>query len=61
MAELITALAAIAALCLTVAGAALGFAISEDRRITRLEERVRTLGQQLLQLPKRRTDKAAND
>lgn len=37
--------------------AAIGFQIGQDRRITRLEERVRSLGQQLLALPKRKADR----
>jgi len=40
----------------TVVGALFGYQIAQDRRITRLEERVRTLGQQLLVLPKRKSD-----
>jgi len=42
---------------LVTAGAALGFIIAQDRRITRLEERVHSLGQQLLHLPKRKGDR----
>jgi hypothetical protein len=41
---------------LLVVGACIGFLINEDRRITRVEERLRSLGQQMLALPKRRTD-----
>jgi type VI protein secretion system component VasF len=44
------------ALACTVTGALFGYQISQDRRITRLEERVRSLGQQLLSLPKRKSD-----
>jgi hypothetical protein len=43
--------AAFGATCTTI-----GFLIGQDRRITRLEERVRSLGQQLAQLPKRKGD-----
>lgn len=45
------------ALACTVVGALVGFVIAQDRRITRLEERVRSLGQQLLSLPKRKADR----
>jgi NAD/NADP transhydrogenase alpha subunit len=46
------------ALACTVTGTLVGFVIAQDRRITRVEERVRSLGQQLLNLPKRKTDRA---
>jgi hypothetical protein len=45
------------ALGCTVVGALFGYQIAQDRRITRLEERVRSLGQQLLNLPKRKGDR----
>jgi hypothetical protein len=38
-------------------GGLIGYVIAQDRRITRLEERVRSLGQLLMQLPKRKTDR----
>jgi hypothetical protein len=41
----------------TIVGALIGFQFTQDRRITRLEERVRSLGQQLLNLPKRKSDR----
>jgi hypothetical protein len=41
---------------LLVVGALFGYVIAQDRRITRVEERLRSLGQQLLALPKRRGD-----
>lgn len=41
----------------TVLGALFGFVLAQDRRITRLEERVRSLGQQLMGLPKRKSDR----
>lgn len=34
-----------------------GFVLAQDRRITRLEERLVSLGQQLRDLPKRKTDR----
>jgi hypothetical protein len=40
-----------------VVSALFGFTLAQDRRITRLEERVGSLGRQLLSLPKRRTDR----
>jgi hypothetical protein len=49
----------VATLIVAAFGAAcgsIGFLIGQDRRITRLEERVRSLGQQLGALPKRRGD-----
>ena len=42
---------------LVALGATLGFVIAQDRRITRLEERVASLGRQLLGLPKRKSDR----
>jgi len=41
---------------LLVVGVGLGYLIAQDRRITRLEERVRGIGHQLVTLPKRRGD-----
>ena len=40
----------------TISAYVLGFAIAQDRRITRLEERVQGLGGQMLKIPKRKTD-----
>jgi len=48
---------ALIGISLTSLGALFGFVIAQDRRITRLEERVRSLGQQLLSLPKRKADR----
>lgn len=39
-----------------VIGALFGFQLAQDRRITRLEERVASLGRQLMALPKRKGD-----
>jgi hypothetical protein len=52
----IVAACAVAAICLTVAGAALGIVYAHSERITRVEERIRSVGQQLAALPKRRGD-----
>jgi len=40
----------------TVVGTIFGFQLAQDRRITRLEERVGSLGRQMIALPKRRGD-----
>jgi hypothetical protein len=47
---------ALIGLACSVTGALFGYQIAQDRRITRLEERVHSLGQQLLHLPKRKGD-----
>jgi hypothetical protein len=39
-------------------GAVIGFVIAQDRRITRVEERIHSLGAQLQKLPKRKSDGA---
>jgi hypothetical protein len=41
----------------TVGGALIMFTLVQDRRITRLEERNKQLGDLLRQLPKRKTDR----
>jgi uncharacterized Rmd1/YagE family protein len=48
--------ATLLAAALVTVGATFGFVIAQDRRITRLEERVANIGKQLTQLPKRRGD-----
>jgi len=48
--------ATLLAIAVTIAGAVFGFSIAQDRRITRLEERVASLGRQMISLPKRKTD-----
>jgi hypothetical protein len=54
MAEWIVALIALAC---TTAGALGMFTLLQDRRITRLEERNKQLGDLLRQLPKRKSDR----
>lgn len=44
------------AIACSVTSALFGYQIAQDRRITRLEERVASLGRQLLALPKRKSD-----
>lgn len=46
----------IALLIVAVVSGVFGFVIAQDRRITRLEERTRQLGHELLKLPKRKGD-----
>lgn len=41
-----------------IVSAVVGYVIQQDRRITRLEDRVASLGRQLTTLPKRRTDRS---
>lgn len=47
---------AVLALGFTVLGTLFGFTLAQDRRITRLEERVRGIGRQLVEIPKRKGD-----
>jgi len=54
LAGIITAACAVIGVCLTIAGAALGFAIYHDRAITQLQEQVRSLRATLSGLPKRK-------
>lgn len=48
---------ALIALICSVGGALIMFTILQDRRITRVEERNKQLGDVLRQLPKRKTDR----
>ena len=47
---------ALMGLVLTFVSGIFGYVLAQDRRVTRLEERVASLGRQLLGLPKRKTD-----
>jgi hypothetical protein len=47
----------LAGACVLVGGL-FGYVIAQDRRVTRLEERVHSLGTQLQKLPKRESDVA---
>jgi len=54
--EVIVAVCAVVAICLTVAGGCVALVMGLLQRVTRVEERVGSLGRQLAALPKRKGD-----
>jgi hypothetical protein len=50
------AAATLAVACVGGIAYLVGLYVGQDRRITKLEERVKSLGQQMFNLPKRRSD-----
>lgn len=53
---IIVAVTAVLGICITIAGVCMGVVYGHSERITRLEERMRSLGGQMAALPKRKGD-----